>query len=209
MGTVTQLKPRQAPKVEPSRKGHKYTDVRSREHLTDAEMDRILKVVRADRNGKRNHLMILLAYRHGLRVSELINLRWDRIDLVECKIRVDRLKGSNSGDHPLQGDEIREIKAWQRRHGSGIYVFLSEQGAPLTRRGFHRVIANAGVKAGLSFPIHPHMLRHACGYHLVNKGYAGKGMDIHPLAEFLGHKNIQNTVRYSVLDTKKFIGAWD
>ena len=102
--------------------------------------------------------------------------------------------------HPLQGDEMRALRALKRE---SAFVFVSERGAPFTRAGFAKMVARLGVEAKFKFGVHPHMLRHACGYALANRGH-----DTRALQAYLGHKNIQHTVRYTELSPTRFKDFW-
>jgi integrase len=124
-----------------------------------------------NRYGHRDASMILLAYRHGLRVSELVDLRWDQIDFDRANLAVRRVKQGSPGTHPIQGDELRALRRLQReQEHKSPFVFTSERGPPFTTAGFARLIERAGAVGGLGFKAHPHMLRHACGFALANKG---------------------------------------
>src|SRR2546425_2053474 len=138
--------------------------------------------------------MILVAYRHGLRVAELCALRWDQVDLKQGLLHVQRLKQGLPSVHPLRGPELRALRRVQRDMPSAAYVFTTARGSPMTSAGFRKLLARTGDASTLAFPIHPHMLRHACGYKLANDGH-----DTRAIQHYLGHKNIQHTVRYTVL----------
>jgi type 1 fimbriae regulatory protein FimB/type 1 fimbriae regulatory protein FimE len=135
----------------------------------------------------RDALLIMLAYRHGLRASELIALRWDQIDFKAGTLHVNRLKQGSPSTHPIRGPEIRLLHAWQHEQGGDTYVFTSERGGPMTRINVHHVVARAGLAAGIEFPVHPHMLRHATGFYLANAG-----QDTRAIQLYLGHKNIHS-----------------
>jgi type 1 fimbriae regulatory protein FimB/type 1 fimbriae regulatory protein FimE len=147
--------------------------------------------------------MILIAFRHGLRAAELVDLRWDQVDLGRnACLRVRRVKNGMPSVHPLQGDEMRALRELKRSADSP-FVFVSERGAPFTRAGFAKMIARLGQEAGFKFGVHPHMLRHACGYALANRGH-----DTRALQAYLGHKTIQHTVRYTELSPTRFKDFW-
>lgn len=147
--------------------------------------------------------MILVAYRHGLRVSELVHLRWRQIDLEAGRLQVRRLKSGEDSVHPLGGRELRALRSLRRGMGHNPpFVFVTDRGMPMTRNGFAKLLTKAAVKAGLD-GVHPHLLRHACGFKLVNQG-----MDTLSLAAYLGHANIQNTVRYTKMNATRFDGLW-
>ena len=179
-------------------------DLRTREYLTEAEVERLMAVARKNRWGHRNATMILVAYRHGLRVSELVDLRWDQIELASGSLHVRRVKRGTPSTHPILGDELRALRRLQReQEPKSPYVFTSERGSPFTIAGFSRMIERAGAEAKLGFKAHPHMLRHACGYALANRGH-----DTRALQAYLGHRNIQHTVRYTELSPTRFKDFW-
>jgi integrase len=147
--------------------------------------------------------MILIAFRHGLRVSELVDLRWDQVDFNRAVLHVRRAKQGTPSVHPLTGSEMRALRRLQRRGEASPFVFVSERGAPFTTAGFARMIERAAVVASLKLKVHPHMLRHACGFALANSGH-----DTRALQAYLGHKNIQHTVRYTELAPDRFKHFW-
>jgi site-specific recombinase XerD len=188
--------------------GRKANNVyRIREHLTEAETDKLLAALNRNRHGHRDWLIGLVIYRHGLRVSEACDLRWDDIDLPKRTIIVRRLKGSTDSVHNLERDEVNGLKLLHRQQQSdGIkaaYVFINERGQPFGRMGIGRMIERAGEAAGLPFPVHVHMLRHSTGYAL-----ASRGMDTRRLQHFLGHASITNTVRYTAMSPEPFKDIW-
>jgi len=135
---------------------------RTREHLTGAEVDRLIDAAKANRWGHRDATMILVAFRHGLRSSELVDLRWDQIDFTHAVLHVRRAKKGTPATHPVVGDEMRALRKLQREQDpKSPFVFTSERGSPFTTAGFARMVERAGVEAKLGFPAHPHMLRHA------------------------------------------------
>jgi site-specific recombinase XerD len=180
---------------------------RIREHLTEAEMVKLLAALKGNRHGHRDWLIGLLIYRHGLRVSEASDLRWDDLDLTKRTVIVRRLKGSTDSVHYLERDEVNGLKLLQRQQETkgikGAYVFVNERGQPFGRMGIGRMIERAGEAAKLPFPIHVHMLRHSTGYAL-----AAKGMDTRRLQHFLGHASITNTVRYTAMSPEPFKDIW-
>jgi type 1 fimbriae regulatory protein FimB/type 1 fimbriae regulatory protein FimE len=179
---------------------------RVREHLTEAEMAKLLVALKANRHGHRDWLIGLVIYRHGLRVSEACDLRWDDIDLTKRTIIVRRLKGSTDSVHYLERDEHKALGVlWrdQAKNGKSDYVFVNERGQPFGRMGIGRMIERAGEAAKLPFPVHVHMLRHSTGYAL-----AGRGMDTRRLQHFLGHASITNTVRYTAMSPEPFKDIW-
>ncbi len=145
-----------------------YRTRRPREYLTPAEVEHLMQTARRrGRYGHRDATMILLAYRHGFRVAELCALRWDQVDLKQGLVHVQRLKQGLPSVHPLRGPELRALRRVQRDMPSASYVFTTERGSPMTSAGFRKLLARTGDASTLAFPIHPHMLRHACGYKLA------------------------------------------
>ena len=149
--------------VTPTRRPN--ADYRTREHLTQAEVERLIKAAGKNRWGHRDATMILVAFRHGLRVSELTDLRWDQIDFNAATLHVRRVKKGTPATHPIRGDELRALRRLQREQDpKSPFVFTSERGSPFTTAGFARLLERAGEAAGLGLKVHPHMLRHACGF---------------------------------------------
>jgi integrase len=178
--------------------------LRTREYLTDAEVQRLQEAAKSNRWGHRDATMILIAYRHGLRASELVDLRWDQVDFTQALLHVRRAKNGTPSTHPIQGDEMRALRRLQReQEPKSPFVFTSERGSPFSAIGFARMVERASTSANLGFPAHAHMLRHACGYALANKGH-----DTRALQSYLGHKNIQHTVRYTELSPDRFKDFW-
>jgi site-specific recombinase XerD len=182
------------------------TNGRLRDYLTRAEVRALLRAAKsARRYGARNFAMILLAYRHGFRASELVELRVSDVDLAAATIHCRRRKGSKSSVHPMKRDEIEAVGRVLRDCELDVrdFLFRSERGAKLTRNGFWRIVSEAGKRAGLPMNVYSHQLRHACGYYLANKG-----CDLRLIQEYLGHVQIQNTVRYTTLSAERFRGLW-
>jgi integrase len=173
--------------------------LRTREYLTPEEVEKLMDAAKGNRYGHRDATMVLIAYRHGLRVSELVDLRWEQIDWTAATLHVRRAKGGIPSVHPVRGDELRALRRLQRESPASPFVFVSERGAPFGTAGFARMIERAGRAAGLPFKAHPHMLRHACGFKLANDG-----ADTRSLQSYLGHANIQNTMRYTELTPTRF-----
>jgi len=177
---------------------------RKREYLTPDEVDKLLQASsKLGRHGARDRTLILLAYRHGLRVSELVALRWDQVDLKAGLLHVARLKNGLASTHPLRGPELRALRELKRDYPSSPYLFISELGGPMTPATVRKLITRAGERAKLPFPIHPHMLRHSTGYKLANDGH-----DTRAIQQYLGHRNITHTVRYTELSPERFKGFW-
>lgn len=177
---------------------------RSREYLTPTEVETLIGAAqRLGRHGHRDATMIQLAYRHGLRVAELIALRWDQVDLRDGLLHVRRRKNGVPSTHPLYGVELRALRQLAREYPETPYVFVTERKGPLTDSTFRKIVARAGVHAQVGFPVHPHMLRHATGFKLANDG-----QDTRAIQHYLGHKNIQYTVRYTELSAQRFTAFW-
>ena len=133
-------------------------------------------------------------YRHGLRASEVCDLQWHQVELDQGRMHVRRAKNGTPSVHPIRGDEIRALRKLRRENPNEAYVFVTERGGPMSTIGFRHLVQRLGKAAKMPFPLHPHMLRHACGYKLANDGH-----DTRALQHYLGHKNIQHTVRYTEL----------
>jgi type 1 fimbriae regulatory protein FimE len=182
----------------------KNADVRSREYLTADEVSALEKAAQGvGRHGHRDATLVMITYRHGLRVSELVALRWDQVDLKQGALHVNRLKNGRPSVQPLRGPELRALRRLQRDYPNGSYVFATERKGPLTASTVRHVIKRAGAVAGIPFQVHPHMLRHACGYKLANDGH-----DTRAIQQYLGHRNITHTVRYTELASGRFNRFW-
>ncbi len=179
------------------------SELRTREYLTDTEIGSLMSAARkTGRHGHRDATLILLGYRHGFRVSELIALRWEQIDLKQGLLHVIRAKNGTPATHPLRGPEIRALRRLGREY-SCTYVFSSERKGPLTATAVRKLVKRAGQVAKLGIDVHPHMLRHSCGYYLANKG-----ADTRAIQAYLGHRSISNTVKYTELAPGRFKDFW-
>lgn len=178
-----------------------------RKHLVSAEVDRLISATKGKRNEARDRCLLLLMFRHGLRVSEACGLNLSQVDIESRVLHVERLKKGLSTTHPLRLDEIRAIKAWlterARMKPETDAFFVSERRSPLSRKTAWLAIRNYGEHAGLSLPAHPHMLRHACGFAL-----ADQGADTRLIQDYLGHRNIQHTVIYTATNPARFERLW-
>jgi integrase len=182
----------------------KNRDLRTREHLDRKEVEKLIKAAGDNRHGHRDSTMLLIAFRHGLRASELVDLRWDQVDFSGAVLHVRRVKNGTSSTHPLTGSEMRALRRLQREAPASPFVFVSERGTPFSPAGFARMIERAAAVAGLdALKVHPHMLRHACGFALANSG-----VDTRSLQAYLGHRHIQHTVRYAELSPERFKNFW-
>jgi type 1 fimbriae regulatory protein FimB len=180
---------------------------REREYLTEPEINALLAASTRSRNPERDYCLILLAYLHGLRVSELISLRLDDIDLIGKRFFVPRLKGCDSGEHPFFDGESEALKKWLVERAKMNppedcdWLFISERRKALSRITVWLLVKELGEKTGLEVTTHPHMLRHSCGYTLINED----GANLRVIQAFLGHRSISSTVRYTRLDSKRFM----
>jgi type 1 fimbriae regulatory protein FimB/type 1 fimbriae regulatory protein FimE len=175
-----------------------------REYLTEAEVQKLIDAAKDNRNGHRDACMILIAFRHGLRASELVDLRWEQAHFTSANLDVRRRKAGTPSTHPLGSRELRALRKLKRdQDPPSPFVFTSERKVPFTTEGFARMLQRAAKVAGLAIKVHPHMLRHACGFKLANDG-----VDTRALQSYLGHKNIQHTVRYTELAPGRFNRFW-
>lgn len=193
-----------------------------RKHLTPLEVDRLLQAAKDNaRTGIRDRCLIFLMFRHGLRVTEACAMRLDQVDLDSRILHVERLKGGLSTTQPLRAEELRMLKSWLQERSRWLRqwdrgksragtvpldrqaLFLSTRGAALSRKTFWALLRRYGEAAGLSLPPHPHMLRHACGFAL-----ADQGADTRLIQDYLGHRNIQHTVRYTATNAQRFEKLW-
>jgi integrase len=182
---------RQPPRRRPNK------EVRVREYLTEDECRTLIATAKKKRGGRyglRDALAIRMCWRHGFRVSELVGLRWDHVEWKTARLTVHRAKGSIDSTHPLSGDELRELRAVQRTQELGCrFIFMNERKAPMTVAGFRKMLSTVGGACGLPH-VHPHMLRHSCGFYM-----ADRREDVRVMQDWLGHANVQNTVRYTTL----------
>lgn len=179
--------------------------LRSREYLTEDEVSDLISAARrVGRNRLRDATLILVSYRHGLRVSEATDLRWEQVELKRCLLHVRRIKNGRASTHPLGKKERKWLRKLRCLDPTARYVFVSELKGPMTPAGIQKIVARAGQLAGMPFQVHPHMLRHACGYKLANDG-----QDTRAIQAYLGHRNINHTVRYTELSPERFRGFWE
>jgi len=187
--------------------GNTGEDDSDRKHLTGREVERLIEATKGSRNEARDRCLLLLIFRHGLRVSEACRLKLDQVDTESRVLHVARLKGGLSTTQPLRGDELRAVKAWliqrARMKPTGKAFFVSEQRQPLHRSTVNLALRKYSAAASLPLLAHPHMLRHACGFAL-----ADQGADTRLIQDYLGHRNIQHTVKYTATNPARFQKLW-
>jgi len=176
---------------------------KTKDFLSDDEIKTLLNASKKTRYPKRNYLLLLMMYRHGLRVSEAVNLKKSDVNLKESRLWISRLKNGLSVEHPISGDELRAIKRYlNSRNDSLPWLFSNERGLPLTRQAVNYIVKVVSKKAKLE-NIHPHTLRHSCGFYLANKGY-----DLRLIQDYLGHRDPKHTALYTRVISKRFEKLW-
>jgi integrase len=196
-----QVEADQAPNM-PSRP--RNSALRSREYLTPAEIEKLIKAAKDGRWGLRDSTLIMVAYRHGLRAKEAAELEWSQVEFGRsAALHVRRAKKGKPAVHPIRGDELRMLTALRKKYPDSAYVFTSERGASFNTDAINRLVKIIGQRAGLPFPVHFHMLRHSCGYKLANDG-----IDTRAIQDWLGHVSITHTTRYTALSQTRFKDFW-
>ena len=178
---------------------------RTREHLTENEVNTLLQAAKSNRHGHRDYTMLLVCYKHGLRAQELCELEWSQIDLDRATMHIRRVKSGKPATHPIRGDVLRALRQLKREQTlASNLVFTSERGAPMKPVSFNMLVKRLGNGSELlGLPIHAHMLRHSCGYALINAG-----LDVRTVQDYLGHRSIASTARYTELSPNKFKHVW-
>ncbi len=185
-------------------RGKKKVTRRSRDYVLPKEMNRVLKAaVKTSHHGHRNYTLILLCYRHGLRVGELVELRWRMVNLRQRMLRVSRLNNGIKSAHPLRKEERVALRKLKRDYPGKSYLFTTDRGTRVTEASVRRIVARAGREAGLGFHLHPRMLRHGCGHALAEAGH-----NMPAIQNYLGHRNIRHTLRYMELPQQPFKHFW-
>jgi type 1 fimbriae regulatory protein FimB len=179
-----------------------------RDYLSESEIASLFAAARKGRHGVRDLALVMLLFHHGLRVTEATRLTLSDVIMGDATLNVRRLKGGLSTTQPLAAPVFRALKAYLRqRQQAGTdhlpWLFLSERGEPFARQGINYLIKTIGARARLPIPLHPHMLRHSCGYALANRAY-----DLRLIQDYLGHRNPKHTVRYTRTAAKRFRGLW-
>lgn len=193
----------------PCKRGGVHTGgMNQRKHLTQAEVESLLSCAKKSKNPERDYCLVYMTFIHGLRVSEVCKLRLSDMDLRMKTLYIRRMKNGLSTNHPLLGNEIKAIRGWLRVRKTRLWaesdwLFLSRQGGRLTRQRVYQIINQLGIQANISVTSHPHMLRHACGFAL-----ADRGIDTRLIQDYLGHRNIRHTVHYTASNAERFEGVW-
>ena len=179
-----------------------------RKYLTQTEVEGLLDFAKQGSHPERDYCLIYMSFIHGFRVSEACGLRLSDVDLKGGSLYIRRMKNGFSTSHPLLRNEMRAIRAWLKVRktfpgAESDWLFLSRQGGQLTRQRVYQIINRLGALARISVVSHPHMLRHACGFAL-----ADRGIDTRLIQDYLGHRNIRHTVRYTASNAERFEGVW-
>jgi integrase len=190
--------------VRPMPRRQANAKLRTREYLMPAEVEKMVKAAKDGRWGHRDATLILVAYRHGLRAKEICDLEWSQVEFGRsAALHVRRVKSGKPSVHPIRGDELRMLSALRKEFPDTGYVFTTERGTPFTTDAVNRLVKTISKRAKLSLPVHCHMLRHACGYALANRG-----VDTRAIQDWLGHVSITHTTKYTELSPVRFKDFW-
>lgn len=179
-------------------------NLRERRHLTPDEVSQLIEQADRGRYPARDRLMIEMMFRHGLRVSELVNLRWSDIDWTRGRILVRRMKAGRDTTHPLNQSEKYALKSLKPPHERQGAIFTSERGQQMSRGNVNRIVAEIANETDIPIRVTPHRLRHACGFAL-----ASKGVDAFKIQQFMGHKSIMSTALYVDLAGRELTDIWE
>lgn len=175
---------------------------RPKDFLSPDEANRLIDAAKKGKNGIRDYAMVMMLYRHGWRVSEAVTARINDVDLKHARLWVNRLKGGLSVEQPMESDELKAIKRYLSSRTDNLpWLFLNDRGVPITRQGVNYLLNELGKAIGLK--VHPHMLRHSCGFYLANKGY-----DLRLIQDYLGHRDPKHTAHYTRTASIRFEGIW-
>jgi len=201
--STTKSVPSKRPNVPSSADQTTDAHERGKDYLTEGEIETLRAEARKGRYGARDDCLILVMYRHGLRVTELVELRLRDLNLKSSRIWIGRIKGSLSTEQPIEGDELRVIKRYLAGRDDELpWLFLTERKGQMTRKGIYNLIKRISERAGLA-DVHPHTLRHSCGYYL-----ADNGVDMRTIQDYLGHRSPRHTMRYTRIVGSRFEGLW-
>jgi type 1 fimbriae regulatory protein FimB/type 1 fimbriae regulatory protein FimE len=176
----------------------------TRDYLEPREIQRLLTAALAGgRHAHRNFTLILLAYRHGLKVGELTGLRWSKVDFERKLLRFARLRKDVPSTHPLLSDELKALRRLRRDYPAGAWLFVNSRGEQLTERSVNRIITDAGLAARLKFTVSPRTLRRSCGRNLALAGH-----DLHAVQRFLRLEDLTQIIRYLELPKNPFRDFW-
>lgn len=184
--------------------------MQQRKYLTPDEVRQLIDVAQFSAFPERNAALIATGYLHGLRISEILSLRLSDLSLADRRLNITRLKNGFSTVHPIHPSCLKLLRKWlvvrknlPRVAVDNDWLFVSRDGTTLSRQQGYNILRKLSEHAGLPLRAHPHMLRHACGYAL-----AENGIDTRLIQDYLGHRNIRHTVRYTASNAGRFGRVW-